>query len=678
MSSAHGLHARPAARLVQRVSSFDADVSLTNLDSGGDPVDAGSLSRVATIDAGQGTRVRVEARGADAAAAVRAVVELADRAFGDNDKDPSDPGEPAHRDLRPPPVTALDMAMGPVIVPPAPPDLTGYQPGDVEEEGRRLEQAIGAGATDLEQLQRRAAQQLGGGEADIFAAQSALLHDDSVTDQARSAIGDGAAATQAWANAMDESASRFESLADAYQRARAQDVRSVRDRVLRRLAGVPVQQSFEHGVLVVPELDAATAATLDPERVHGVVTMAGGATGHGVIVAKSRGIPVITDVGTSADVAPGVVVAFDASTGEFLAEPDADERRRFETMIEDRVRRRTTAIAAAEQPAITTDGCRIAVLANIGSVEDAAVAGRLGADGAGLVRTEVLFGDHTAAPDRQAQADAYLAIAAALPGRLVTIRTWDVGGDKPLPFFPMATERNPFLGERGIRVFRRRPDMLVEQLQAVWLASRRATVRVMFPMVSTLDELTWAREQLQIAAQKVTQSTTGREPGHSLSARALKVGVMVEVPAAALRIATLGEFVDFVSIGTNDLTQYALAADRGNGAVAGLADSLDPAVLSLIDRVCSDAPAGVEVAVCGDVASDPPAAVLLVGLGVRELSVTAPSVPLVKQAVRDTSLAAAQQLARSALRQRSAADVRRLLATSQAVSDHPGVEPSPC
>lgn len=662
----HGLHARPAARLVAVARAFDAAVSLTNLETGEGPVDAASLSLVATLDAHEGTLLRVDASGPDAAAAVRAIVELASRHFDDRPtEDPAwgtGPSQPA------PNVgdttaagSGLDIAIGPAVLVESSPDLTGYTAGQPAEEMRRFRDAISASAAQLERLGERADAEIGHTEAGVFSAQRTLMEDPALLESVEGTIAAGVPAPRAWSDQLDQLATRFDRLSDDYQRARAQDVRSVRDRVLRRFVDAPEQPLIERGVLVVPELDAATAATLDVGSVLGIVTVTGGATGHGVIVAKSRGIPIITDVGSAAaDMSPGVVVAFDASMRQFVVAPNSEQQLSFQERIRDRARRRAAAGEAAHRPAVTADGCRIEVMANVGSMSDATAAAGYGADGSGLVRTEVLFARHSAPPDARTQAEAFTAIAAALSGRPITIRTFDLGGDKPLPFLALPAEPNPFLGERGIRVFRGREELLREQLVAVCWVARQTPVRVMFPMVATPEEVTWCLEQLADAASRCGGVPDG-----------LAVGIMVEIPAAALCAARLAADLDFVSIGTNDLTQYTLAADRTNSRVAALADQLNPAVLGLIGRVCTDAGDHVEVAVCGDLASDPDAAPLLAGLGVRELSAAAPAIPLVKARLRSSSLQAGRELAAASLELASADDVRRL------ISAHPAAAPSP-
>ncbi|MDQ3095189.1 MAG: phosphoenolpyruvate--protein phosphotransferase, partial [Actinomycetota bacterium] len=335
-----------------------------------------------------------------------------------------------------------------------------------------------------------------------------------------------------------------------------------------------------------------------------------------------------------------------------LVDPDAEEQERLRLEIERRRQARDVAVSQAQSPAVTSDGHPVAVLANVASLEEAAEARRCGADGSGLVRTEILFGDHATAPTVDEQVERLLAVSAALGGRPMTVRTWDVGGDKPLPFLALPSEANPFLGVRGIRVFRARSELLLHQLQAVCLVAQCVPTKVMFPMVTTRDEVEWARATLIEAAA----ASTGDVPA------GLDVGIMIEVPAAALRAATLVAGLDFVSIGTNDLTQYTVAAERGNAAVAPLADPYDPAVLALIHRVVSDVGPDVAVAVCGDLASSPLAVRLLLGLGIVELSCTPPKVPEVKAAVRETDLGAARSVSAEALTVSGAERVRALLA----------------
>jgi multiphosphoryl transfer protein len=321
---------------------------------------------------------------------------------------------------------------------------------------------------------------------------------------------------------------------------------------------------------------------------------------------------------------------------------------RFQAQADALARSRRAALRDAAAPAATSDGVTVHVGANVGSVDDARLAAECGADLAGLVRTEFLFLDRAQAPDVDEQEAVYRAIAEALGGRRITLRTLDVGGDKPLSYLPMPAEANPFLGLRGIRLSLAHPALLARQLTAIVRVAHDHPTSVMFPMVGTLDELAAARRMLEDAIELGGRGTPD----------GLEVGTMVEVPAAALKAQAFAPHVDFFSIGTNDLTQYALAAERGNPAVADVGDPYDPGVLKLVEAVCRT---GVPVAVCGELAADDRAAALLVGLGVRELSVTPRAVPVIKQRVRGLDSGRAATLAAAALGADGANAVRRLV-----------------
>ena len=313
---------------------------------------------------------------------------------------------------------------------------------------------------------------------------------------------------------------------------------------------------------------------------------------------------------------------------------------------------RVRQLALAEEPAVSRDGTSVVVAANLGSVTDARAALAAGADGAGLVRTEFLFLDRSTAPDIEEQQGVYAAIAEAMDGRRITLRTLDVGGDKPLSYLPMPVEANPFLGQRGIRLSLDNRDLLRDQMAAICHTARRFPTSIMIPMVSTPAEMIEARQVLTEAA------------GPSGLPEGLHIGTMIEVPSAALKIEAFLPYVDFVSIGTNDLTQYTLAAERGNGAVAALSDALDPGVLQLIDQVCRVARGRIDVAVCGEAASDELAIPVLIGLGVRELSVSPPAVPRVKAAIRELDVERCASLAQQALTLPGADEVRKLVLSS--------------
>lgn len=657
----HGLHARPAARLVGLVRAADAAAVVTNLRTGRGPVDARSLSGLVTLAVRQGDRLRFEASGPGAESLTEAVRALAADSWGDRPADqapPAAPGSAGPTVVPVPPAAGPggDVALGPAVVRGGAIDLSGYRPGGPAEEQRRSDAAVARALAELAALRRSAT----GGPGPVGAvleAHEALLVDPGLIEAVSAGIAAGAPAPTAWEDRLSALGGELEAMDDPYLRARAEDVRSVRQRVLAALAGAgapedAVPAEGPPAVLVVRELDAATAATLDPHRVAGVVTLAGGDTGHGVLVARSRGIPVYHDAGpAAAAVAPGTVVGFDARARRFVVDPDESTRRSLRELSAARAVEAERVLATAREPGATADGHPVPVLANVTTPADAGRAVAFGAQGCGLLRTEVLFGHLDDAPSVEAQAAAFAGIAEAFAGRPVTVRTWDVGGDKPLSFLPAPDEANPFLGERGLRLMRRAPEVLRDQLTAICLVARDHPVHVMFPMVSTAEEVAWALERLDEASSAIG----GRPAG-------MRVGVMIEVPAAALAVRRVAQGLDFVSIGTNDLAQYTMAAERGNTAVSALADARQPAVLDLVSRVCAEVPEGTHVAVCGDLAGDPAAAVVLAGLGVEELSVVPTRVALVKARLRDVTLAGAQDLARRALACGSAAEVRALLA----------------
>lgn len=678
----HGLHARPAARLVTEARKFDASVELRNATTGSAWVPAGSLSRVATLGALEGHSVEVRASGPQAREATDALLGLAARAF---DESPAPAGgAPASKSAPPTssplPVPAPDprpstdqalstghplstAAAASEISPsttlvgrpaspgigigavwhlgggsPEIPDLPGQ---GATTECRRLDDALTATRAAIRETRDATARELGASEAEIFDAHLLLLDDADLLDEARRRIDDGEAAPPAWAAATRRTADTFEALDDPYLQTRAGDVRAVGDQVLRALLGITAAPVSGDGILVAPELTPAEAAALDPGTVTGVLLAYGSPTSHGAILARTKGTPAVVGLGPSIlDLAAGTSVVFDGGTGEVVIAPGAEQETAFRERAATQHELRKRAAARASEPAVTRDGVTVSVGANIGSVADASAAAGQGADMAGLVRTEFLFLGRDGAPGEDEQEATYRAIAAALDGRRVTLRTLDVGGDKPLPYLPGPVEENPFLGVRGVRHSLAHPELLAAQLRAMVRVARDYPVNIMFPMVSTVDEV--------IAARRLLGDTPD----------GLRVGIMVEVPAAALKAAAFAPYVDFVSIGTNDLTQYTLAAERGNAALASLADGLDPGVLRLIDGVCRAARGHFDVAVCGELAADPVAVPILTGLGVHELSMAPPMIPMVKELVRGLDLAEAAARAAAALTLPSAEAVR--------------------
>ena len=657
--AAHGLHARPAAAVVRAAADRDAEVRIRNLTTGAGPADARSLTGLSALGALDGHRVLIEARGggsADALDAVRAIVEEDEAGARPTPPAPAPPvmraapapapgpgdelhGVPASPGLGDGPAHVL----GVVAARPESPS------GDPAGERAALRDALAAAARGLEEIRSTAAPET----ADIVGAQILLLGDSALIDVADRAIDSGTPAARAWHDAAADAAASYERLDDPYLRARSADVLDVGRRVAEILTGAAGKTAA--GVLVATELGAAEVAGLDASRVTAIAMAASGPTAHAAIIARALGIPAVTGLGGGIlAVAEGTSLLVDGGAGTVVVDPPADARAAHEARVAEAAVAAERAAAHAHEPARTRDGCPVEVAANIGAPGDLEQAVGGGADGVGLLRTEFLFLDRTDAPDEEEQYRVYVDAVRRLAGRRLVLRTLDAGADKPLAYLPMPAEGNPFLGVRGLRLSLQRPAMLTAQLRAALRAAAEGPVGVMFPMVSERAELIAARALLQAAAQDL------REEG--VPAGAVEVGAMVEVPAAALLTDALAPEVAFLSIGTNDLVQYTMAAERGNAGVAALSDPLHPAVLRLIARVATAGGArGCRIAVCGEAASDLLAVPILVGLGVDELSVTPRRVGAVKERVRELHMPAVRAMAQAALDLTDAAAVRRLV-----------------
>jgi multiphosphoryl transfer protein len=649
----HGLHARPAARLVSEMRTLDASVQLRNLTTGAGPVPAGSLSRVAMLAALRGHEVEVRASGPQAQEALEHLLTLAARRFDETPEDDVPVPPPAPRETRGPLPASPGIAIGPVrrLSAAAADHVAQTQvPADPAADWRRIVEAVAAARREIEHAKVLTAREVGASEAAIFDAHLSLLSDAEMLADVKARLADGRGAVAGWSGCLAEVESVWAELPDPYLRARAADVRAVGEQVLQALTGHTARRMTASGVLVADDLTPAETASLDLDLVTGVVLAHGSPTSHAAILARARDIPVV--VGAGRDVlalAEGTTVVLDGSTGELQVAPSEHVVEEYRQRAREAAERSSRQLALAGQPAVSRDGTAFTVAANLGSVADARSALAAGADGAGLVRTEFVFLDRSAAPTVEEQHAVYDELAAAMDGRRLTLRTLDVGGDKPLSYLPIPVEANPFLGQRGIRVSLEHRDLFRDQLAAICLTARRFPIDVMFPMLTTPGELVEARQVLVDAA-----GPAGLPEG-------LRVGTMIEVPAAALKLEAFLPYVDFVSIGTNDLTQYTMAAERGNGSVAALSDPLDPGVLQLINRVCQAAKGRIDVAVCGEAASDDLAIPVLAGLGVHELSVAPAAVPRVKEAVRQLDVGRCAVLAGAAMSLADADDVRKLV-----------------
>jgi phosphocarrier protein FPr len=662
----HGLHARPAARLVQTATAFDAQITVRNVSTGRGPAAASSLNAIATLGVAEGDEIEIVASGPQAGEAIEALTGLAKRNF-DEEAQATAPSSPSERA---PEAAAEPLPDGVLRGFSASPGLAlgparrfhavalEVPPGPATDEGAEialLDRSIESTAVAIIAQRDRVAAGAGEQEAAIFDAHLLFLRDEALLQPAHDAIRhDHRTAAQAWQATIERSASAWDAIEDGYLRARAADLRSVGDQVLAAVLGVdaPAPRLDAPGILVAIDLTPADTAALDPAVAIGMATARGGPTSHAAVLARSLGIPAVVGIGdVLLAVEEGTLLALDGDRGQVNIEPAAGHVERLEAERAVRERAMRQARARAMDPAVTEDGTQVEVAANVGRHDETAAAVAAGADAIGLFRTEFLFMDRDSMPDEDEQEAAYRAAAVELGGRPLLLRTLDAGADKPLPYLRQPAEPNPFLGVRGVRLGLERPELLRTQLRAVLKVAADHPIRVMFPMVSVVEELLGALSLLR-AARDDLDTDAGVE-----------TGIMIEVPSAALTASTLAASVDFFSIGTNDLTQYTLAADRGNERVAGLSDALHPAVLRLIHEAVAGAAVHDRwVGVCGEVAADPGATALLLGLGVRELSMSALAIAAVKNAVRSVDLPRAEALADRARACGSPTEVRSLLA----------------
>ncbi|MBX0294677.1 phosphoenolpyruvate--protein phosphotransferase [Haloarcula nitratireducens] len=543
------------------------------------------------------------------------------------------------------------------------PDRPNPETVDAADQRDRFEEAHDAAREAIRAARDRAAERVGEDEAAVFDAHEQFLDDPQLVGDVEGAIDDGTPAEHAVADAYGDAVSQFEGM-EGRMAERADDLRDVRDRLLRELLDVETADlgSLPDGtVLLAERLTPSDTAELDPEAVAGIATVTGGRTSHAAIIARSLAIPAVVGVGEALlDVAEGATVLVDGEAGEVVLDPD-DERRE--------------AVSGLDAPVVTdrvstADGREIEVAANVGRPAELDPAVARGADGVGLFRTEFLFLDRAAPPDEDEQFEAITAALDAFPDERVVVRTLDVGGDKQVPYLDLPSEPNPFLGRRGVRLsLSAHADLFETQLRALLRAAATDggdALAVMVPMVARVEEVEDVLERVEsVAADLEREGVAHATPDlerEGVAHATPDLGAMVETPAATEMAEALAGRLDFLSIGTNDLTQYVMAADRENDGVSDLHDPLHPPVLRAIDRtVRAGHDGGAWVGMCGEMAGDPDLTPLLVGLGLDELSMSAVTVPAVKQRVRDVDTETARELAEAVLACETRADVAALL-----------------
>ena len=660
LANAHGLHARPAKVLAQLAKSFEGELRVRIVDGQeSSAVSAKSLSKLLSLGARRGQVLEFVAEPSIANDALPALLAAVESGLGEEVEPLPTPAEaapavaeiatlitaPAAGSVLQAIAAAPGIAVGPAhIQVPQTFDfpLRGESP-PIERE--RLQQALAEVRQDIEGLiQRSQAKAI----REIFITHQEMLDDPELTDEVEARLKQGESAEAAWLAVIDAAARQQESLQDALLAERAADLRDIGRRVLAQLCGVQtLAEPDQPYVLVMDEVGPSDVARLDPARVAGILTAHGGATAHSAIVARALGIPALVGAGEAVLLlAPGTELLIDGQRGRLHVSPDADALQRATQERDTREQRLQAASAQRHEPAVTRDGHAVEVFANIGESKGVASAVEQGAEGIGLLRTELIFMAHTQVPDEATQEAEYRRVLDGLDGRPLVVRTLDVGGDKPLPYWPIEKEENPFLGVRGIRLTLQRPQVMESQLRALLRSADNRPLRIMFPMVGSLAEWRAAREMTERLRLEIPVAD-------------LQLGIMIEVPSAALLAPVLAKEVDFFSIGTNDLTQYTLAIDRGHPTLSAQADGLHPAVLQLIDMTVRAAHAnGKWVGVCGELAADPLAVPILVGLGVDELSVSARSIPEVKARIRELNMAQLKVLAAQALGAGSPDEVR--------------------
>jgi multiphosphoryl transfer protein len=657
-----GLHARPATALASLAKEFTSDIQIR---FGAQTANAKSLLALLKLGVEGGATIRVMAQGADAKEALEALERAIAAGLDDEPETPvvvtTGQNIVFESDRIPGIAASSGLAIAPIFQFKRGKLVFAATAKDPAIEVLKLRQAVAASKLQLQDLYEEVKAKSGTGQAAIFLAHQEFLEDPEILEAAVDRLsapvpGDSPSAAAVWQQAYELRASALAKLSDPLLAGRAADLRDVGQRVLRLLSDkVEETPSLPNSpvILIAEDLTPSDTAGLNPALIAGFCTAYGGATSHSAIIARSLNIPAIVGAGPAIlNLPDGVLCILDSQSGNLYPHPSPGD---IETAVA--AQKNLQAVRDAEQlacyqPALMTDGHRVEVVANIGGLPEAEQAVNAGAEGIGLLRTEFLFLQRSHPPTEEEQFTTYQQMMQALNGLPLIVRTLDIGGDKAVPYLNLPHEENPFLGVRGVRLCFQYPDLFKTQLRAVFRASQtsdvKGAIKLMFPMIATLEDLQSAK-------------AIAEEIRLEIGAAPIDIGMMIEVPSAALLAAEFAPEIDFFSIGTNDLTQYALAMDRGHPALARQADGLHPAVLRLIHQTIQAAnAAGKWVGVCGGIAGEPLGAAILVGLGATELSVSIPSVAAVKAQLRTLSHAQTQDLAQRSLKCRTAQEVRSL------------------
>jgi len=704
-----GFHARPVSQFILTASGFRSNITVRNITRSTGPADARSINELMTLGVRAGHEISLLADGPDADAALFALKNLIESGFGEDTgpivsrspvkpevipgikksgvKTPVKPGKKRKTrtekadSIRKTAVpmqkkhvegASIGVKRGEIRGMPASPGIavgpslryrpvfqgTGKRkPEDPKTEWSRLQAALQHVRNQISRMRDRVAVEAGEYEASIFDAHALILSDPALLEPAREMIfSKSYTAEKAYEIAVDRLAASYRADDSPYIRARESDIQDIKAQALQMLshAGCPHFTVSRPSVILASRLAPSDISGFDKKNVIGVCTSYGTANSHASILLRSYDIPTVVGAGVDIMKIPDKTpVVIDGNTGVFLVDPE-------DTALYMN-KRKTWLISIAREkkeaglPAVTTDGKKIPVLANIGSVDEAGPAREKGADGIGVLRTEFLFLQRETPPSEDEQTEAYTAIADAFGEMPVTVRTLDAGGDKPLPYLSTGSEENPALGKRGIRLLLEQPDILKTQFRAILNASTGHFLKIMLPMVASVRELQNSKKIFTEVKKELAGEGRPFNPSTDL-------GIMIEVPAAALKASPFARECSFFSIGTNDLGQYIFAADRTNPDVSSFVDAVHPALLSLIKcTVDAGHSAGIPVSVCGEIAGDPKATAVLLGLGIDALSMNPSSIPRIKSEIRKISVADAKRLAETAIRCNSAEEVHEAI-----------------
>ena len=520
--------------------------------------------------------------------------------------------------------------------------LVNYEPEDKETEKKKAQDALTAVAEILRESIEKLKSKDMKEQAAIMEAHRMMVQDPMMSDNIMAKIDELGNAPQAVLKAAEEQAVMFEQMEDEYFAARAVDLRDVGKRVAKYILGVKEPEIGDEKVILCGrEIEPSVIAGMETEKIAGVLLGSGSTTAHAVIIAKARAIPTI--VGLNKEdridkISDGDRVIMDGERGVIVINPTAEDIASYDDKIKKQKELAAHYAALKNLPAVTTDGVKVDLMANIGTHMDVDNALNYGAEGVGLFRSEFVFMGRQEIPTEEDQFKAYREAVEKCKGELCVIRTMDIGGDKPLPYLNIPEEENPFLGYRAVRISLQRRDLFLPQLKAILRAGVYGKAAIMIPMIINVSEFKKVKEFIEEAKLELTHE--GKKYSDDV-----QVGIMVETPAAAVMTPVLAKYVDFFSIGTNDLVQYTLAVDRGNANISYLYNHFNPAVLRLVQRTITSAREnGIWAGMCGEMASDPNAAVLLMAMGINELSMSAPSIPRVKEKIRSISSVKAKEV----------------------------------